>query len=327
MTPTTPSQYPIELLPPDITAHKPGNTGIDYIWSFASERDGPHVMIAAVTHGNELCGAIVVDEFLRQGLRPQRGRLTLAFINVAAFHAFDPKNPTASRFVDEDFNRLWKSEVLDGPRDSVELRRARELRPVLDSVDYLLDIHSMQHKTPPLMMAGPLPKGRELAAEIGVPELVVTDSGHVAGRRMRDYAGFSDPVSEKNALLVECGQHWEAAAAPRARETARRFLANFGTVPAGDEDTAANKTPPQQQRFIEVTTAVTIQSHDFTFANDYRGGEVIEEAGTLLGHDGEEAVVTPYDNCILIMPSRRLKMGQTAVRLGRFVPAPKTAYA
>jgi hypothetical protein len=39
----------------------------------------------------------------------------------------------------------------------------------------------------------------------------------------------------------------------------------------------------------------------------------------VLGRDGERDVLTPYDNCVLIMPSRRLTKGQTAVRLGRLV--------
>src|SRR3546814_17938143 len=70
----------------------------------------------------------------------------------------------------------------------------------------------MQRKQPAMMMAGPLAKGRELAKAVGLPAIVVTDSGHAAGQRMRDYEGFADPASPKNALLVECGQHWEAAA-------------------------------------------------------------------------------------------------------------------
>src|SRR3546814_3298255 len=83
----------------------------------------------------------------------------------------------------------------------------------IGTVDLLLDIHSMQRKQPAMMMAGPLAKGRELAKAVGLPEIVVTDAGHAAGKRMRDYEGFADPASPKNALLVECGQHWEAASA------------------------------------------------------------------------------------------------------------------
>jgi hypothetical protein len=47
--------------------------------------------------------------------------------------------------------------------------------------------------------------------------------------------------------------------------------------------------------------------------------EVIARAGTVIAHDGAQAVATPYDNCVLIMPSMRLRKGETAVRLGRVV--------
>ena len=40
---------------------------------------------------------------------------------------------------------------------------------------------------------------------------------------------------------------------------------------------------------------------------------------TLIGRDNGHEVRTPYDDCVLIMPSRRLARGQTAVRLGRYV--------
>src|SRR4051794_31174902 len=131
--------YPIELTPPDISGYR-GNTGIDYVTTLDSGRPGPHVLVAAVTHGNELCGAIAVDWLFRQGIRPARGRLTLAFDNVAAYLAFDPARPTASRFLDEDFNRIWDPATLDGPRQSAELKRARALRPVVAAADFLLDI-------------------------------------------------------------------------------------------------------------------------------------------------------------------------------------------
>lgn len=311
--------YAIELAPPDITPYRAGNVGIDYITCFDSGQPGPHVMITAVVHGNELCGAIALDFLFQSGLRPLCGRLSLGFMNVAAFQAFDPENPTESRFIDEDFNRLWSDQVLDGERDSQELRRAREVRPHMDTVDFLLDIHSMQHKVPPLMMAGPLAKGRELAARIGIPELVVSDAGHAAGTRLRDYRGFARDDSPRNALLIECGQHWEANAGPLAIECAVRFLRHLEAV---EPDFAADQVTPgalPRQRFVEVVQAVTVETDEFRFVEDFRGGEVLSQAGTTIGHDGGNAVTTPYDNCVLIMPSRRLDKGATAVRLGRFI--------
>ena len=74
-----------------------------------------------------------------------------------------------------------------------------------------------------------------------------------------------------------------------------------------------------QQRFIEVSGPITIESEGFRFVEDYRGMEVIPEAGSVIAYDGGREVTTPYDNCVLIMPSRRLSPGASAVRLGRFV--------
>jgi predicted deacylase len=309
----TENDYPIELAPPDIRPYRKGNTGVPYVTTLESGRPGPHVMVNALTHGNELCGAIAVVHLFARGIRPVAGKLTLSFANVAAFETFDPARPTGSRFVDEDFNRLWDDATLDGPRDSIELRRARALRPVVDTVDLLLDIHSMQHRTPPLMMAGMTRKATELARHVAVPELIVCDAGHTAGRRMRDYRGFGEEASPKNALLIECGQHWEKRSAEIAIETMLRFLAAVGTIEPGLAPSAP--TPPQ--RVVEVTDAVTVTSDRFTFVAPYRGLEVIPKAGTVIARDGEAPVTTPYDECVLIMPSRRLVPGQTAVRLGR----------
>ena len=315
----TANSYSVELEALDISRYRRGNTGIDYVTTFDSDVPGPHVMLSALVHGNELCGAHALDHLLREGVRPQRGKLTLAFMNVAAYARFDPANPAASRYVDEDFNRLWSADVLDGPRDSVELRRAREIRPLADSVDLLLDVHSMQHATPPLMLAGPLDKGRRLAAEVAAPVHVVCDAGHAAGARLRDYAAFGDPGSHRNALLVECGQHWARGTAGVAVEVALRFLACSGAVAREWVETRLPRIAPAAQRFIEVTGPVTIETDRFRFAEDYRGMEVIPERGTIIGWDGDRAIRTPYADCVLIMPSRRLRRGESAVRLGRYV--------
>lgn len=309
----------IDLVAPDIARWRDGGTGIDYVISRDSGVPGPHVVISAVVHGNELCGAIALDTLLDRDIRPVTGRLTLVFANIAAYASFDRAMPFASRFVDEDFNRLWTTEVLDGTRTSTELVRAREIRPVIEAADMLLDIHSMQHYCPPLMMCGVAPKGRALAHRMGVPVRLVLDAGHAAGRRMRDYGAFSDPDNPRTALLIECGQHWEASSAMVAVDSAARFLTTLGVVPDGVLADLMFQDALPEQHVIEVTEAVTIRTEAFRFADNFTGLEVIPAAGTEIGRDGEAPVLTPYDDCVLIMPSRQLKPGQTAVRLGRFV--------
>ena len=84
------SRIAIELAAPDIDAHRRSSTGVDFVHTFESGRPGPHVLVNAITHGNEICGAIVVDRLLRAGVRPARGTLTLSFANIEAFSRFDP---------------------------------------------------------------------------------------------------------------------------------------------------------------------------------------------------------------------------------------------
>ncbi len=309
---------PIEIEPPDIARWSEGNVGIPYVWQFTSARPGPHVTIQALTHGNELCGAICNDWLLREGVRPVRGTLTLTFANVDAYLAFDPADPFASRCVEEDFNRLWSADVLDGPRQSRDLARARELRPVYDATDYLLDLHSMTDPCPPLALAGQQQKGLELAQAVGVPQHIVIDKGHAAGKRLRDYGPFDDPTDPRNALLVECGQHWERGAPQVAKQAALRFLRHFGLIDAAFLDAHLDPAPPRQLA-IEVTHVVTIASDEFGFAQPVAGLTVIPTGGSLLANDGEHAILTPYDNAVLIMPTRKPKKGETAVRIGRFV--------
>ena len=316
--PLEPHDYPVELEPVDITPYRKGNTDVDYVWTLESGKPGPHVMISAIVHGNELCGAIALDFLFQNDIYPACGRLTLAFVNYKAFQSFDPTSPTTSRFIDEDFNRLWTMEVLLNSRKSFELQRARELSKFVEEADFLLDIHSMQHKTPALLICGPHRKGQVFSQKLLTPQYIVSDRGHDNGGRMRDFKEFGDPNSPKKSLLIECGQHWELKSADIAIDSALRFLRLFDMI---DSDFCKYKylPLPKKQIMIEVSEPVTIKTNSFVFAESFVGFELFKEKGSVIGWDGEEAILTPYENCILIMPSSRLAKGQTAVRLGKVI--------
>ena len=309
----------VELQAPDIKRWQHGSTGVDWVHRFQSTQPGPQVMVQALTHGNEICGAIALDWLLGMGFRPQRGTLVLAFANVAAYASFDPADPFPSRCIDEDFNRVWADEQLFGNRDSVELRRARQLRPFVDAAELLLDIHSMGDACRPLMVCGTADKNAAYARELGVPADLLIDTGHAAGLRMIERGGFADPASRKRALLVECGQHWERAAADVAIDTLVRFLGLTGLTDAAWVQTHARLPLPPAQRLVRVTEAVVARSADFHFLLPTEGLGVVEHAGTPIAQDGDHIWTAPYDRCVLVMPgTHNLKPGGTAVRLGRF---------
>jgi predicted deacylase len=326
MSSTSPSHtYLIELTPPDITSYQAGNTGTPYVTTFDSGKPGPQVMVQALTHGNELCGAIALDYLLREGVRPVAGRLTFAFANIEAFASWDTSDPNRSRYVDEDYNRVWSDDTLKGARNSTELRRARELVKFVDAADFLLDIHSMHDPCAPIMVCGATGEGGEKSAafarKMQVPQNLLIDTGHPAGLRMIERGPFRDPRAPQTAILIECGQHWERSSVDVAIDTALRFLQTTGVVESSFVKPRLRIQPTAAQTTINVTHAVVAKSLSFRFAGAVTGLQVIAKAGDPIAYDGDEVIVAPYDNTVLVMPSMaHLKVGTTMVRLGRATP-------
>jgi predicted deacylase len=311
--------YPIEVAPPDIKPYRQGNTGVDYVHVLDSGRPGANVMVQALTHGNELCGAIALDYLFKEKFRPAQGKLTLSFANVAAFERFDFDDPDRSRYIDEDYNRVWADATLDGPRDSIELRRARVLRPFVDAADFMLDIHSMHEPCRPIMVCATSEKSAAFARRLGVPGDLLIDTGHPAGLRMIERGGFGDPKSPRTAVLIECGQHWEKGAAEIAIDTLLRYLRLTGAADAAWIEPRLRMQPPSRQRLVRVTEPVVAKSMAFRFARPLAGLEIIAKSGTVVATDGDTTWKTPYDDCVMVMPStQHLKPGTTMVRLGRY---------
>ena len=316
-----------DLAAPDIAAWRAGNTGVEGVWHFEAAEPGRRVMVTALVHGNELCGAWALKGLLEAGIQPARGSLTLAFCNIAAFDRFDPRQHDASRFVDEDLNRQWLPERM-AEAGTRERRRAAALRPFVAQADWLLDLHSMHEPSPPLSLTGPMPRNLALAREMRSPEHVVVDAGHQDGVRMRDFGRFGDDESQGDngtrSLLIECGFHGDPASRTVAQDQCLRFLQAAGTLGA---DALAQALPgwrqpdATRQWALEVTGPVVARSAGFRFHQPFTGLEVIATAGTVIGDNDGEPVTTPYDDCVLVMPStRQARAGVTVVRFARRRP-------
>lgn len=316
---------PFELARPDLGPWRAGNTGVEGVWRFDSGVAGREVLVTALVHGNELCGAWAVLEALQAGVRPRCGALTLAFCNLAAFDRFDPNDTDRSRFVDQDFNRLWGTMPWRKTAQTLntEHQRVLALAPVVERADWLLDLHSMHADGPPLGLTGLMDHHATHAASWGAPGILVADAGHAAGTRMRDHGRFGRAEeSQAVALLVECGWHGAASSRTVALDVMHRYLVASGCLEAGDLPTHWRQPDaaavPQR---LQVTHAVTVQHGSApSFTEPYITGQVIGAAGTVIGHDGAAPVSTPYDRCVLVMPSlAHATPGATMVRLARAV--------
>lgn len=311
--------YPVATLPPNIARWAVADH-IPYVHERQANAAGPQVLVTALVHGNEYSGAIVMCDLLAKGWQPARGRVTFAFCNVDAFAQFDVVQPDASRFIDEDFNRVWSAARLDSKDKSAELARARALRPFVARATHLLDLHSMHERSMPLWVTGTLQRNIEFAQALQTPCQVVIDNGHADGVRLRDYGEFSDAEGQRIALLLEAGQHWDASCISVTRNALMRFLIQAGSTARVDVPEGwllADSTPPSP---IMVTAPVVAQSMDFAFTQAFTGGELVMNEGTVIAVDSGKPIVTPYDNCVLVMPSvRQLRAGVTTVRFGKRV--------
>lgn len=308
------SYMQVEYAPVEISTYEEGNSGIPYVWTFDSGHKGPHAMVCGIMHGNEIAGAAILDRLMRSGLRPTRGKLTFCFGNPEAYERFDPGEPYQHRYVDTDINRVWGAELHDEKNQDREVLRARRLRPLVESVDYLLDIHTMQGRGEPVALIQGKPAALSLISKITKIPFVLTGKMHQADRlRLRDFSQFGDPDSRAVAIQVEAGQHWEAGAIDEGEAIALQFLECVGILHPNCT------TTEQSQKQLEVVEIVLPEGGQFEYADDFRNGTFFPEKGALLGYSGptRQEVRSPVDNCYFIMPVHFRLNGGSCGRFAR----------
>lgn len=309
MTPTTDTL--IEVVQGDLSAYREGNTGVPYVHRFASGKPGPHVLINALTHGNEICGMVAAKDLLDRSVRPLVGTLTVSFAHVEAYDAFDAAKPFENRQIVHNLNRIWSDELLGGAEDSPELRRARELRPVVAAADHILDIHSTSQDVVPFWVYPDFARNADVALAIGLPSVhLVMPNGLGSGTPLIQHGAHAGADAPGAAMVAECGQHFKRATAEVAVEVTLRFLAHFGLIEH------VPNAPPAPQRRFELLQTLMVKTNAFAFTRPLIGFETFAK-GELIGTDGTDQIVAPCDDCTIFMPTRAPIVGREAVYLTR----------
>jgi predicted deacylase len=302
----------LEVLPRDLSAYRAGNTGIPYVHRFHSGKPGPHLLVNALTHGNEFCGMAAATHLLDRGVRPVIGTLTVSFANVAAYESFDVAKPFESRQLVHNLNRVWSPEWLDGSDDSPELRRARELRPVVAAADHILDLHSTSQPVLPFWVYAGFERNAAAATAIGRPDVhLVMPKGLGSGTPVIQHGLHGEAGGHGVALVAECGQHFLRATSELAVEVTLDFLAHFGLLER--ERPAAAARP---QRRFELLQTLLVKTPQFRFVRPVLGFEEFAQ-GELIATDGPDEIRAPCDRCTVFMPTREPVVGREAVYLTR----------
>lgn len=183
--------------------------GVPGVWHRKGPRPGAHVCIGIATHGNETEGLAT----LQADVELVAGSLTLILCNPAAVAA-------GVRYVDSDMNRLPEGLLGEG----VEVGRARQLLPILQTADVFVDLHSTPGPSEPMLI--PLDDASRAFSYVrgaNIPILIEGITEHQVGRPLASHAGGF-------RFGVELGQQGTQQARATALSVLRALLANLGLV-------------------------------------------------------------------------------------------------
>jgi predicted deacylase len=238
----------------------------------------------------------------------------VSFANVAAYESFDETRPFESRQLVHNLNRVWSAELLQGDEHSPELRRARELRPVVAAADHILDLHSTSQDVEPFWVYPAYQRNAEVALAIGRPAVhLVMPNGLGSGTPVIQHGRHGMAGSDAGAALVaECGQHFRQATGQVALAVTLDFLAHFGLI--ARREASAPKPP---QRRYELLQTYVIATPEFRFTRPLVGFETFA-SGELIATDGSREIRAPED-CAILMPAREAIPGREGMYLARVI--------
>lgn len=248
-------------------------------------------MILGGIHGNEVTGSMLVEELRRDldagELAVSAGALLLALGNPRAIASKSRGSEPHA-----DLNRVFTdARLADAADTSYEAQRARELAPLLASVDYVIDLHATNKPSEPfLVVVNDTPAHRELCRFFACEKILHVPDSVIGGTTL----GLVER-HRGTGVCFESGWVGDLSRVGEMRRSVESILRHTGHLaPAG-----APALQDGQQLFV-LTSVITLTDAGFTFAEG-RGQRSFEPfcAGDLLGHHGAAPLTAPYDGVLM----------------------------
>lgn len=248
------------------------------IQTFTAPISGPNLVVMVGVHGDEPCGLDALAEIV-PNLKIERGTVTFVLGNPKAVSRH-------KRMYEANLNRMFRPDELlsNDERGTYEYIRSRELMPILKRTDALLDIHSSTTKdSVPFVICEP----QSFQCATALPAAVV-----VSGIDELHPTGTDAFVNQSGGMgiCIECGNHADAKAKNVAIEAIKNFLAYFEVI-------QGPSVLPVPQKYIKACFIYKNRG-SFTLSKVFTEFEEVSK-GQIIGYDNGNAVVAPYDACIL----------------------------
>ena len=314
-------RFDAQIAKRDLAPWRKGNAGIPYAFSFESGVPGPHVVVTSLAHGNEPGGLEAALTLVERRLKPLRGTLSLVICNIAAYEGTNGADPYGTRFLEEDFNRVWSDDMLDQPGGSIERARAREVRPLVASADILLDLHATPYEASPYFVLRPGSRAVDLAGRLGSPHTrYLFNQGSAHAPTLANYRQFSDPASHAVGATLECGLFFAKECIAVALAAVARALRLHGMISKRDFAELTQWTDPRPRRDIVVEHMEPTLTAEMSFLS--RPGDFRTFAkGEPAAFDGGRPIPAPFDGALVLWIKQTFRKDEQAFMWGRFAAA------
>jgi succinylglutamate desuccinylase len=282
--------------------------GVEYL---KGKSDGPTVGIMGICHGNEAVGLKAL-QYLKnhfQAHQLEKGELFLIQGNPKAYQQ-------QQLCIDYNLNRLFLAEEYipaQVSRNSYEYRRAAVLKPILKDLDFFLDLHATNKKSPPFSSVSPnvsTSPAIELASLLPVEFYSYGWAGKLHGSA-RDWVFKSGGIS----VTIECGHTDYPEGEEIAIEASKRFLQYLGLYHFGCELVKI-------RRHLIVSHLEIVQNQQtFRYLKNYQNFQPLQ-AGEIIAQDASKIYQAQHENQVIVFPTSEEHIRTGAIKeaylLGEF---------
>lgn len=266
-----------------------------------ADQAGPELGIMIMTHGNEPAGLAAAHSLLAQDAlqkRLLRGRVYLILNNLAAgqryFEQAQDLSFTADyRFVDQDMNRIPANLLEETLLDNTETRRVKQLLPLYQRLDYVLDLHSTSAPSEPMLIE--IKPETEALHCPGVKSVIRNILPHLNGRPLVSLC------NQAEGFVLETGSHESPKSRIIAQQAVWSLLEQLEMIsPLIDQPGV--KADVDSYRIYQ---AVIFPDESYSLKRLLNNFEYLP-AGTAFAAGDGATLVTQQDSYV-IMPPPRLK--------------------
>lgn len=261
-----------------------------------SHSPGPTIAILAGVHGDERAGILAFKNLLKT-CKPTRGSIFFILGNLRAVQ----KNV---RFTESNLNRCFIPNIIG---DSYEQKRAREIMPILDACDALLDLHGFKDTA-----GDPVSICDEPSVKVArklLPPIVSTGWGDAEPGGSDTYMHMQGKIG----ITVECGPIADSASNGRlvAEVAVHQFLKYFGMI-----DTPIPFST-KKKKHVQVHYAVKRTSENFTLREGMHNFQELSRGEVYGQQDGQDFVAEAGD--VIIFPRPHQLIGHEAFIIGKVI--------